>query len=347
MTTLRTVLGDLDAAEFGYIQSHEHVFVDSRPFVPRQAVLDGERITTASAAEVGYYPLRLTAMNLDNDLLDDLDLAVHELTVFREAGGTAIIDPTSIGLGRLPALLAEAASAAGVHVVLGTGFYLGSFQDQVTRELPIAELERIMATELLTGIDGGQIRAGFIGEVGLGWPMDPFELRSLVAAAHVQAKLGVAVQVHPGRSPAAPAEVVDVFTQAGGDPSRLIICHLDRTLAKDDYPALLELANTGCFLEIDLFGRESSHYAYGDFDMPNDAQRVAMIQALVADGFEDQLLIGQDIATKVHLSSYGGEGYAHILDRVLPLMRRKGLSEDLFTKLTRSNPLRAFAWPVG
>ena len=59
----------------------------------------------------------------------------------------------------------------------------------------------------------------------------------------------------------------------------------------------------------------------------------------VADaGFEDRLLVSHDIVMKHWLSKYGGWGIHHILRSVVPLMRRKGLSDDLVRKILIHNP---------
>ena len=58
---------------------------------------------------------------------------------------------------------------------------------------------------------------------------------------------------------------------------RLIISHIDRTIFDAD--RLLRLADTGCVVELDLFGWEQSNYFPNpDIDMPNDAARVRWLR---------------------------------------------------------------------
>lgn len=121
--------------------------------------------------------------------------------------------------------------------------------------------------------------------------------------------------------------------------SRVIMSHLDRTLF--DLDSMLRLADTGCYLEFDLFGQESSYYPLADIDMPNDATRVDYLTALIARGYGRRLLVAQDICTKTHLRKYGGEGYRHLLRNVVPLMRRKGMSDDEIADITVNNPRAA------
>jgi phosphotriesterase-related protein len=183
------------------------------------------------------------------------------------------------------------------------------------------------------------VRPGIIGEIGLVWPMHPDEIKVLRAAAMAQQKTGLVLTVHPGRDPAAPLEAIRVIEESGGDPRRTIIDHLERTVFdRDDY---LALAKTGCYLEFDLFGLESSYYPMADIDMPNDAMRVKMIAALAERGHIDQVLVSLDIDTRARLIRYGGEGYAHIIKNVVPIFRRKGFSPSDIAQILERSPQRA------
>jgi len=125
---------------------------------------------------------------------------------------------------------------------------------------------------------------------------------------------------------------------AGGDPERTVMSHIDRTLfSLED---MLELAQTGCYLEWDLFGHEASYYPLAPIDMPNDAVRIDYIIKLIEAGYRDKLLISQDICTKVQLKKYGTDGFSHILKNVLPMMERKGMSQEDIEIITVKNPAR-------
>ncbi len=133
-------------------------------------------------------------------------------------------------------------------------------------------------------------------------------------------------------------KITSSIGEAGGDIEKAAMSHVDRTIfSMED---MLELADTGCYLEFDLFGHESSHYPLSPIDLPNDAARIDALMTLIAKGFQDKLLISQDICTKIHLTRYGGEGYAHIRENILPLMVRKGMSDQDIKALTVDNPAR-------
>ena len=67
---------------------------------------------------------------------------------------------------------------------------------------------------------------------------------------------------------------------------------------------MLEFAKMGAICELDLFGTEVSYYQLSDdFDMPNDATRIAEVKQLVDEGYGDMVTISHDIHTKHRLVS--------------------------------------------
>ena len=101
---------------------------------------------------------------------------------------------------------------------------------------------------------------------------------------------------------------MEIIKENGGDCNKTTMSHLDRTVF--DYNELLDLANTGCYLEHDFFGIETSHYQYNpDVDFLSDAQRIQRIKFLAEKGYEDKLVIAHDIHTKHRLVSYESVTY--------------------------------------
>ena len=160
----------------------------------------------------------------------------------------------------------------------------------------------------------------------------------LVAGARAQAATGAAITIHPGRDAAAPHEVLDVLEANGARPERVIIGHLDRTLIETD--DVLRLAGRGSGPEWDFFGIESSYYPFAPIDLPNDGRRLELIPAVIDRGYADQVLIAQDICTRTRLRRFGGHGYAHILENVVPVMRRRGFTAAEIDLLLIDNPRR-------
>lgn len=107
----------------------------------------------------------------------------------------------------------------------------------------------------------------------------------------------------------------------------------------------MEFARIGCYCQFDLFGTECSFYQLDEStDMPSDSQRIDRIKLLRDEGYLDRLLMSHDIHTKHRLVKYGGHGYAHIINNVIPKMRIKGFSDREIDAVTIDNPR---AWLTG
>lgn len=132
-------------------------------------------------------------------------------------------------------------------------------------------------------------------------------------------------------------EIVNILSEAGADISHTVMSHLDRTIFSDE--KWDELAKTGIFLELDLFGTEVSYYQQNEkVYMPHDGQRIERVVYLVKAGYASQILLSHDIHTNHRLRSFGGHGYSHIFERILPRLITAGISQADIDKITITNP---------
>jgi phosphotriesterase-related protein len=176
--------------------------------------------------------------------------------------------------------------------------------------------------------------------MGTNSPITANEKKCLRAASIAQEKSGIGlnVHVHPWRREA--PEAARIALEAGADPGRTVISHLDGILDLDYHIGIAEL---GVFLEFDIFGAEY-YWDYQEFYLPSDRERVLHIIELVRRGYLDQILISHDICYKTKLTRYGGWGYAHILEHVVPMFSRFGLDDDEIKAIIEDNPRR---WLTG
>jgi phosphotriesterase-related protein len=346
---IQTVLGLIEPDQLGITLPHEHFLIDQtlggvyfvEPESPAERALAHQPVCLENLSWVRYH----TKDSLDNQVLDNVEMAIKEATLFKLEGGQTVVDQTNRGIGRDPRALTRIARATGLHIVMGSGYYADS---PGTREKVAAMGDEAMAEEIVRdftrGVDDTGIRAGIIGELGCSWPLKPNEAKGLRAGAMAQAVTGAGLTVHPGRNDHAPLEILEVLTAAGADLSRVVINHMDR--CGYSLETRLSLLEAGCFIEYDLFGFEGYYparvaLAEGKLpDMPNDLGRVKEIQDLIQRGYIGQLLLSHDTGMKVMLVSYGGWGYAHLLREVVPLMRVYGMTDAEIDTLMRENPQR-------
>ena len=135
-------------------------------------------------------------------------------------------------------------------------------------------------------------------------------------------------------------DIIEVLTGAGADAGKIILGHIERTVFQRSI--LKKVAETGCFIEYDLFGQDLSYYSLAPhIARPSDAQRIEQIEWLIAEGYGNQVVVSHDVGGKTHLTKYGGHGYAHIMNIIVPWMRRRGFKEQHIQAMLVDNPKRA------
>lgn len=331
------VLGTLDAPSLGRTLIHEHLFVSLRCYWEPQEdpAVAFESVSLASLADVRANPFSCR----DNLEIDEPEVVRKELQSFADAQGRTIVEVSSCGMQRDPRALAWASQATGVNIIAGCGYYLRSSHPADFHLRSATSLSEEMIRELTEGIDDTGIRAGVIGELGVSsFPMDGVERRVLTAAALAQAATDAAMIVHSAPDARSPFEIVDVLEQAGADLHKVVISHLDERF-RDDIELYRRLGRSGARLGLDTFGREV--YLKSRLRQhPTDEARIDIVCRLMDSGLEASVLLSQDICLKHELSVFGGHGYSHILQRILPRLQERGVSDDTVATLLIDNPAR-------
>lgn len=332
--SIQTVSGPISPSALGPTLMHEHLLCDITPPVLAAAGGADVEIALENSWDIRHHWCR----HMGNNRLDDEHLAGEELAYLKRAGGRALVELTTHGIRPNPLGLRRIAEASGVAIIAGCGTYVEEYLPDDAVGQSVDDLAGAMVGALTAGLQGSDVKAGIIGEIGCSEPLTDLERRALQGAAIAQGETGASITIHPGRRPDAPQEAVDIVRAAGGDPERCIIGHIDRTIF--DASTLFRLADTGCVIEYDFFGIESTYYPFQDIDLPNDGQRLRAMRRLVARGHIDRIVISQDICTKTRLRRFGGHGYSHIFDNVVPLMRRRGFSAGEIETILVATPRR-------
>ena len=336
---VQTVCGPVAPEALGPTLMHEHLVCDIRPPGLKGCECHWDPLTLENRFAIDYGEIE----HAPSYVLDMPEVMVEEVKAMREAGGSAIVELSNGGLSPAPERLREISERTGVHVVMGCGHYVEEHQDPANHRRDVEDFAAEITSQVLDGAWGTEVRAGIIGEIGCQAPWTELEKKVMRGAILAQAETGAAINVHPGRHPDQPQEVVDFVAAEGGDPTRTVISHVDRTVFDDE--RLLRLADSGCVVEFDLFGQESSYYPLNlEVDMPNDALRLKLLRVLMDHGHLDRVLISHDICTVTRLGRFGGHGYGHIFRNVLPMMRRRGFTEAEIDTILVGNPRRLLSF---
>lgn len=294
---VRTVRGDIAPGELGPCDAHEHLFLVT-PLQP-------------------------------GDELDDSEKALAEARALGEAGASAIVDWTPIGLGRDLRALRTISEQTGLHVVAATGLHREAHyrQDDPIRSETADALARRFADEL-TSADA---RCGIV-KLGASYHhLTPFERTAFEAAAQAHSLVGAPVCVHTEHGTMG-LELVELLGSLGVPPSAVVLAHLDRNPDAGEHA---ETADAGAWLQLDGPGR-TKYWP--------DSVVLELIAALAERGHGDRILLGGDTGRASMMRAYGGgPGLDYVFRRFRPRLARElgeGLSEQIFV----TNPARAFAF---
>ncbi len=259
--------------------------------------------------------------------IKDVDEVVPEIEKAMDQGIQAAFEVTTNDMGRDPLKLKEISEKTGLKIVCSTGYYLSSYHPEWLDKASIEEIAEVYIRDLTEGIGDTGIRAGLIGEIASSPKEFVGNEKKILEAAGIAAKkTGFAVSTHTGRYTA--VETIETLLKEGTDPDKIIIGHQDLI---DDPEYHLSLLRYGVNIAFDTCGK----VAY----MPDEV-RAANALKLVEAGYEDHLVLSNDISRHTYFTSFGEQGYLAVMGSVVPLMRKQGLSEEMIRKFLVDNPAR-------
>jgi phosphotriesterase-related protein len=337
-----TVKGSIGPDDLGIVLPHEHLLWDLRCWAQPEPEELGERkrvkqpVSMENRGHVVYHPFQYH----DNLCLSDIDIAIDEVKKFRAVGGNALCDVTTESLGRDPEAQYRISQATDVHIIMGTAFYVESSWTDKEKDMSVNEMKQKIMNEFENGVGQMMIKPGILGEIGISDIQNPHEIQSLKASGMVQHELGCPVMVHTPIWEKEGNKILDIIEESGGDSRRVVLSHLDPTMHDLDYAD--SLAKRGAFIEYDLFDTHIMSYE-GEF-LPSDNERIEVIVEQIGRGNLEHILISHDTCMKIKLTRWGGHGYAHIVENIVPRLLRKGLSREQIDILLIANPKRFLAW---
>jgi phosphotriesterase-related protein len=349
-----TVTGTIPPEDLGTTLAHEHVFIDLvGPWFEQPDSAYERKLAREPVSLENYWMIEKNQLSVkDNGRLESFDDAVDEVARFSRAGGSTIVDVTPKNVGGDPRRVRAVGRETDVQFVHGTGYYTQKAHPDHVGEATVEDLAEEFVDDVRTGIDDTRVRAGIIGELGVSGEIHDDEEKVLRAGARAALETGAPVTVHPtgrgtvgNKNQTYPSsrwglDILDVLTEEGLSPSRVVMSHMDRDrfeLTAESLEYQRELADRGAYLEYDLWGNEKYYTAQFD-KKPSDPERVEAVVELVEDGYIDRLLFSHDVAFKDQLVTYGGFGYSHILEHVVPMLRMADLTPDQITTILTENP---------
>jgi phosphotriesterase-related protein len=302
---LITTLGPKSADELGAILPHEHVFVDLRTW-----------------DQPGY---------AEADPAGVVALMAPEIERARAAGVTAIVECSTVGVGRRADIDRAVSEATDFPLVVPTGVYREPWVPDWVHEASEGALHEWMLGELEEEIESSGVRAGWIklsaGDDGL----TVTETKILRAAARAAKATGAVIGSHTIKGRVVRDEL-EIIEAVGLTLDRFIWIH---TQAEPDFDLHLQVARRGAWIEYDAIGSDN-------FD---DAFFVDRVRRVLDADLGGHLLLSQDRGMYDAAKPGGGTPgpYTHLAEQFLPRLRMAGVDDSTIRRLTHTNPFAAFA----
>jgi phosphotriesterase-related protein len=304
MAQLITTLGPMQREELGMILPHEHIFVDLRTW-----------------DQPGY-------AKAESD--DVIRLMGPEVEQARAVGVTAIVEPSTVGVGRRVDILRAFSEATGFPLVAPTGVYREQWIPPWVHAAGEEALRDWMVDELTGEIEQTGVRAGWTKVGASDEGLTECETKVLRAAGAASAMTGATVGSHTIRGNVARTQL-EILEAAGAAPNRFVWIHAHKE------PAIAihhELAHRGAWIEYDGIGEPGSDDRFIDL----------ILRALDAD-LANRILLSHDRGWYDPAQPGGGtpKPFTYLSETFLPHLSAAGVDDATIHQLTVVNPFEAFA----
>jgi phosphotriesterase-related protein len=305
---LQTIKGPIPVDDLGLILPHEHLFTDLRgPSVSGYAVADARDVVRV----IG--PL---------------------LSEAHSSGVTAIVECSTVGVGRNIHIIKSLSEITPIHIVIPTGVYREDYIPAELVSMSEEDLAQIWIRELSEGIEDTEIQAGFLKISVSDYGPTPLEERNLIAASMASQQTGAVVVSHTANGIVFDKEF-KLLEKSGLDPSRFIWVHAN---LEPDSKKHFEAARAGVYVEFDAVGAQWQ---------PQEAM-INYVISLIEIGFIENILLSHDAGwydpgSKSGEPEDGIRGYTALVDDFIPALISRGVSKEEINQITHNNPARAFS----
>lgn len=308
---VETAAGPVSTGALGFTLMHEHIFVLS----------EGVAANFPSLWDADAYK----------------KLAVDTLRLLKERGVSTLVDMTVLGTGRNVPLVEQVARESGLQVIVATGLYTYDVLPHYFATRSIDDMVDLFVQDITGGVQSTSVRAAILKCATDNPGVTPGVEKVLRAVARAHRRTGAPISTHTEARTHQGLAQQDVFESEGVDLSRVVIGHCGDT---EDIAYLTRILKRGSYIGMDRFGL--------DIFLPTD-KRVAVLAQLCEMGYAGRMVLSQDAAvymdwfTPEILKALGTNwNHFHIVDEVLPALRRAGVSEEQVRLMTVENPRRIF-----
>ncbi|MGW6204438.1 phosphotriesterase family protein [Streptomyces sp. NPDC055089] len=311
--TVNTVLGPVPTEDLGVVSVHEAL------------------LSVVPGAEYAF--------DITIDRAEVFETLAAKLTDFRTHGGGTIVDSTGMFHGRDVRLYEALSRTTGVHIVASTGQgpedMLGGYfltpQTNPPTPWPAEKFADLFSREVTEGMVVPRVErrgaAGLVATVATPAGMTATDESLLRGAARTARDTGVALSVRYGSDA---LHDLGVALDENLPADRVVVAGLDRRDAVAA-GAPQEVARRGAYVALD-------HVGVQDEDHIGDAERAALVAALVRDGHGNRILLSSS-STGVAKGHAGNDlPYSYVLTTFVPLLKAQGIGDEDARRILVGNP---------
>lgn len=302
MGIVRTVCGDMDSSKMGYTLAHEHVF-----FSPNGRTVD------------------------DGWTINNFPKSLKMVQEYKDNGGQTLIDAAwAYEAGRSPAELQAVSKATGVNIITAVGSMAELSGDMPKKyyDMSTDEIAEFFVKEIEVGMDGTDIKAGWIKGGASYMNFTEMEERELRAACRAAIRTGVGVHVHTSIGTCW-EEMLNVVKDEGLPFEQFCLAHVDRN---PDAWVHNQILKTGAYVVYD---------GPGKIKYFPDSVRIELLEKMVSAGYGKQIMLSNDTGKRDYHKAYDGKvgtGLNYIKNHFLPRLLDEGFTQSMIDDFMINNP---------
>ncbi|MBM3216581.1 hypothetical protein FJZ36_16915 [Candidatus Poribacteria bacterium] len=239
------------------------------------------------------------------------------------------VDCTPAYIGRDVRLLRRLSEAADIHILTNTGFYKEPFLPARAFEMTADELADEWAREWERGIDGTDIRPGFIKIAVNPGNLVEVQRKIVRAAARTHRRTGLTIACHTGHGVAA-LETIELLREEDVPLGGYVCVHADSEADREFHR---KIAEAGGWVEYDSVGWRPAEF------------HVDLVRWARAEGIGNRVLLSQDSGWYYAGEPGGGNirPYTFLADDFIPAAVAAGIPRDWIEGVLTRSAQRAFA----
>lgn len=313
MTNVHSVTGVINSEQLGFTLIHEH-------------------LRTCSEALMYQFPRMY-----DEDY--EAKMAIEQIKRVQKYGVKTICDPTVYGLGRNVKFMERVAKETGIQIIASTGLFTFHYLPTRFQVESVDFMANQFVKDIKEGIQGTNIRAGFLKCATDEQGMTPDVEKVIRAVARAHHQTGVPIMTHSHPASGTGLKQLEIFMDEQVDPKYVLIGHCGDT---DDIKYIQKIIELGAYVGLDR---------YGLCKILSADKRNETTLELIRLGYGDRIFLSQDYCCTtdryreeaVKKVVHPNWSMTYLMEEIIPTLKRNGVTDEQIHMIMVENTRRWFS----